>query len=98
VLIHIIIIIIIIIIVIIIIIIMDARLTIFELCAPFYRMLHSQYIIAVHLSQLAVNFMGQGWGGGGGDTHSPKKTISEYELCGTEFPMSLLLYINLSCD
>jgi hypothetical protein len=47
---------------IIIIIIMDAHLTILELCAPFSRMLHSHYIIAVHLSQLAVNFMGQGWG------------------------------------
>jgi len=52
----------IIIIIIIIIIIMDACLTIFELCAPFNRMLHSHYIITVHLSQLAVNFMGQGWG------------------------------------
>jgi hypothetical protein len=58
-------------IIIIIIIIMDARLTIFELRAPFYRMLHSHYIIAVHLCQLAVNFMGQG--SGGGDMSLPQK-------------------------
>lgn len=54
------------IIIIIIINIMDAHLAIFEVFAPFYRMLHSHYIIAVHHFQLAVNFIGQGWGGVGG--------------------------------